>query len=92
MPGNRPKPRIPEWDEYTEKNIVPYLTEAWRQQKSPKDALTEDVDRGDDDRRGQEHRGVEEFLAHPGHVLIHLASGHANAERPARANDELGGA
>ena len=41
MPGNRPKPHIPEWDEYTEKNIVPFLTEAWRQQKSPKDALTE---------------------------------------------------
>jgi multiple sugar transport system substrate-binding protein len=41
MPGNRPKPHIPDWDEYTEKNIVPFLTEAWRQQKSPKDALTE---------------------------------------------------
>jgi multiple sugar transport system substrate-binding protein len=41
MPGNRPKPHIPEWDEYTEKNIVPFLTEAWRQQKSPRDALTE---------------------------------------------------
>ncbi len=41
MPGNRPKPHIPDWDEYTEKNIVPYLTEAWRQQKTPKDALAE---------------------------------------------------
>ena len=41
MPGNRPKPHIPDWDEYTEKNIVPYLTEAWRQQKTPKDALME---------------------------------------------------
>lgn len=41
MPGNRPKPHIPDWDEYSEKNIVPFLTEAWRQQKSPKDALTE---------------------------------------------------
>ncbi|HET7768345.1 MAG TPA: extracellular solute-binding protein [Chloroflexota bacterium] len=41
MPGNRAKPHIPDWDEYTEKNIVPYLTEAWRQQKTPKDALTE---------------------------------------------------
>jgi|DewCreStandDraft_1066081.scaffolds.fasta_scaffold00115_105 ABC-type glycerol-3-phosphate transport system substrate-binding protein len=41
MPGNRPKPHIPDWDEYTEKNIVPYLTEAWRQQRSPKDALGE---------------------------------------------------
>jgi ABC-type glycerol-3-phosphate transport system substrate-binding protein len=41
MPGNRPKPHIPDWDEYTEKNIVPFLTEAWRQQKSPKDALAE---------------------------------------------------
>ncbi len=41
MPGNRPKPHIPDWDEYTEKNIVPFLTEAWRQQKAPKDALTE---------------------------------------------------
>jgi len=41
MPGGRAKPHIPNWDEYTEKNVVPYLTEAWRQQKSPKDALTE---------------------------------------------------
>ena len=41
MPGNRAKPHIPEWDEYTEKNIAPFLTEAWRQQKGPKDALTE---------------------------------------------------
>jgi ABC-type glycerol-3-phosphate transport system substrate-binding protein len=41
MPGNRPKPHIPDWDEYTEKNIVPLLTEAWRQQKTPKDALAE---------------------------------------------------
>jgi ABC-type glycerol-3-phosphate transport system substrate-binding protein len=41
MPGNRPKPHIPDWDEYTETTIVPYLTEAWNQQKSPKDALTE---------------------------------------------------
>ena len=41
MPGNRSKPHIPDWDEYTEKNIVPFLTEAWRQQKTPKDALTE---------------------------------------------------
>ena len=41
MPGGRAKPHIPEWDEYTEKNIAPFLTEAWRQQKAPKDALTE---------------------------------------------------
>ncbi len=41
MPGNRAKPHIPEWDEYTEKNIAPFLTEAWRQQKGPKDALSE---------------------------------------------------
>jgi ABC-type glycerol-3-phosphate transport system substrate-binding protein len=41
MAGNRPKPHIPNWDEYTEKNIVPFLTEAFRQQKTPKDALTE---------------------------------------------------
>ncbi|HEX2033268.1 MAG TPA: extracellular solute-binding protein [Chloroflexota bacterium] len=41
MPGNRAKPHIPDWDAYTEQNIVPFLTEAWRQQKTPKDALTE---------------------------------------------------
>jgi ABC-type glycerol-3-phosphate transport system substrate-binding protein len=41
MPGNRAKPHIPDWDEYTERNIVPFLTEAWRQEKTPKDALTE---------------------------------------------------
>jgi multiple sugar transport system substrate-binding protein len=41
MPGGRAKPHIPDWDEYTEKNIVPYLTAAWRQEKAPKDALTE---------------------------------------------------
>lgn len=41
MPGNRPKPHIPDWDEYTEQNIVPFLTEAWQQKKSSKDALTE---------------------------------------------------
>lgn len=41
LTGNRAKPHIPDWDEYTEKNIVPYLTEAWRQQKAPREALTE---------------------------------------------------
>ncbi|HEX2036770.1 MAG TPA: extracellular solute-binding protein [Chloroflexota bacterium] len=41
MPGNRAKPHIPDWDEYTERTIVPFLTEAWRQEKTPKDALTE---------------------------------------------------
>jgi multiple sugar transport system substrate-binding protein len=41
MPGNRPKPFVPDWDAYTEQNLVPFLTEAWRQQKAPKDALTE---------------------------------------------------
>ena len=41
MPGGRAKPHIPSWDEFTEKNIVPHLTAAWRQEKTPKDALTE---------------------------------------------------
>jgi ABC-type glycerol-3-phosphate transport system substrate-binding protein len=41
MPGGRPKPHIPDWDEFTEKNICPFLFEAWTQKKAPKDALTE---------------------------------------------------
>jgi ABC-type glycerol-3-phosphate transport system substrate-binding protein len=41
MPGNRPKPFVPDWDEFTEQHVVPFLTQAWRQEKSPKDALTE---------------------------------------------------
>jgi ABC-type glycerol-3-phosphate transport system substrate-binding protein len=41
MPGNRAKPHIPDWDEYTEKNIVPHLTAAWRREKSPREALAE---------------------------------------------------
>ena len=41
MPGNRPKPFIPGWDEYCNTIVVPALYEAWRQTKSPKDALTE---------------------------------------------------
>ena len=41
MPGNRPKPHVPNWDEFTEKNIAPYLLEAWAQKKPPKDALSE---------------------------------------------------
>ena len=41
MPGGRPKPHIPEWDEFTEKNLCPFLLDAWTQVKTPKDALTE---------------------------------------------------
>jgi ABC-type glycerol-3-phosphate transport system substrate-binding protein len=41
MPGGRPKPHIPDWDEFTEKNICPFLFDAWTQKKAPKDALIE---------------------------------------------------
>ena len=41
MPGGRAKPHIPEWDEFTEKNVCPFLLDAWTQKKAPKDALTE---------------------------------------------------
>jgi len=41
MPGNRPKPHVPNWDEFTEQSVCPYLLEAWAQKKSPKDALAE---------------------------------------------------
>jgi ABC-type glycerol-3-phosphate transport system substrate-binding protein len=46
MPGNRPKPHVPNWDEFTEETICPYLLEAWAQQKSPKDALMEATRQG----------------------------------------------
>jgi ABC-type glycerol-3-phosphate transport system substrate-binding protein len=48
MPGNRPKPSVPNWDNFTETAITPYLLEAWAQKKSPKDALAEANRQGND--------------------------------------------
>jgi multiple sugar transport system substrate-binding protein len=48
MPGNRPKPSVPNWDNFTETSICPSLLDAWAQKKSPKDALAEATRLGND--------------------------------------------